>query len=275
MIDCGEGTQMQMRKYRIGFGKIEHIFISHLHGDHFFGLIGLVSTFAMLGRQKPLHIYAPQGLKEMVDIQLHHTQAHLEYDLVFHELSNREPGTVYEDDKVTVSTLPLAHRIYTNGFLFVEKPGLRKLNIDAVHRYREIETCDYYKIKKGHDYRMKDGRVIPNSELTLPPPKPASYAYCSDTAYHEALIPLIRGVDVMYHETTFQTDREELAARTGHSTAAQAATIARKAEVGKLIIGHFSSRYKDISGFVTEAQSIFPATVPAQEGKDVFTWGKV
>ena len=271
LVDCGEGTQMQMRKFGISFSKINHIFISHLHGDHFFGLVGLISTLAMLGREKELHIYAPEGLKKIVGMQLETTEARLKFPIKFHVLKSDQPLVIYEDERVVVSTLPLWHRVYTNGFLFRHKPGDRKLNIEAVRKYPEIEKCDYRKIKKGHDYILQDGTRIPNSELTEPPLPVKSYAYCSDTRYHTPLIRWIEDVDLLYHESTFLSDREDLAHKTGHSTAAQAASIAVQAGAGRLILGHFSSRYKDICAFLEEAQPVFPHVELAREGKNVFS----
>jgi ribonuclease Z len=263
---------MQLRKYRIGFGKINHIFISHLHGDHFYGLIGLISTFAMLGRHKELHIYAPAGLEDIISLQLKITQTHLNYKLIFHTLTKFTSELLYEDDYLTVHSLPLNHRIYTNGFLFKEKPGLRKLNMEIIEKIPEIDTCDYYNIKKGKDFTLKNGDIIKNEDINLPPPPTKSYAYCSDTRYSESLIPLIHNVDVLYHESTFQNDHKDLAEKTGHSTAAQAAEIAKKANVKKLILGHFSSRYIDTKGFLKEAQNVFPHVEIAREGKDIFSW---
>jgi len=266
LIDCGEGTQVQMRKYKVGFAKIKHIFISHLHGDHFFGLIGLISSFGLLNRESDLHIYGPKGLKEIIELQLQVSQTRVAYKLVFHELVSTKSELIFEDKKVRVSTIPLKHRVYTNGFLFQEKESLRKLNIKTVEKYPEIEVCDYHNLKKGKDFILKDGTVLKNEVLTLDPPKPLSYAYCSDTSYNPAIIKIIKNTDLLYHEATFLEDRLELAHITGHSTALQAGKIAKAAGVKLLILGHYSNRYKDIKAFQKEAQQEFQNTLLCVEG---------
>ncbi|MFL9843287.1 ribonuclease Z [Flavobacterium rhizosphaerae] len=266
LIDCGEGTQVQLRKNKLKFSKISHIFISHLHGDHFFGLIGLISTFSLLGHQKDLHIYGPKGIKEVTLLQLKLSASWTSYNLYFHELESRMPEVVYEDSKVKVTTIPLKHRIYTNGYLFEEKPAERKLNIDAAQEY-EIDTCYFQKIKNGADITLDDGRVISNSTLTFDPPAPLSYAFCSDTQYLEDIVPQLRNVDVLYHESTFLEKEGHLCERTMHSTAQQAATIAKLANAGKLILGHFSTRYEGIEPFKSEAIEIFANTELADDGK--------
>ncbi|NNC70517.1 MAG: ribonuclease Z [Flavobacteriaceae bacterium] len=267
LIDCGEGTQVQLRKYKIKFSKIDNIFISHLHGDHFFGLIGLVSTFGLLNREHDLHIYGPKGIKEIIELQLKLSNSYLQFDLVFHELESKESQLIYEDDKVEVSTIPLEHRVYTNGFLFKEKSGERRLNIEAVKRNPEIEICDYQNLKNGKDFISEDGTIINNDKLTFNPPKPVSYAYCSDTMFKPEITPIIEEVDLLYHESTFLKDKEDLTGKTKHSTAEQAAMIAQKANVGKLILGHYSSRYPDISLFKEEAETIFEHVALAEVGK--------
>ena len=266
LIDCGEGTQVQLRKNKIKFSKINHIFISHLHGDHFYGLVGLVSTFMLLNRTTDLHIYGPKGIKEVITLQLRLSNSWTNYGLFFHELESKESEMVYEDDKVLVKTIPLKHRVYTNGFLFQEKTGARKLNVDAVQNY-EIDKCYYQKIKNGKDITLEDGRVIENHKLTFDPIPPMSYAFCSDTAYDESLIPLINGVDVLYHESTFLQSEEALGGKTMHSTAKEAATIALKANVKQLVLGHYSTRYANINLFKEEAETIFPDILLADDGK--------
>jgi ribonuclease Z len=266
LIDCGEGTQVQMRKYKISFAKVKHIFISHLHGDHFYGLIGLISTFGLLNREKEIHIYGPVGLKKIIQLQLEISKSKAGFPIVFHELKSRKSELIYEDNKVTVHTIPLKHRIYTNGFLFTEKPSLRKLNIKEVESYPEIERCDYYNLKKGKDFICNDGSVIKNEKLTLPPNEPLSYAYCSDTRYDPSITNLIANVDMLYHESTFLNDKEELATKTGHSTALQAAKIAAAAQVKILLLGHYSNRYRVLSAFQKEAQKAFQHTLLAVEG---------
>lgn len=267
LIDCGEGTQRQMRKYKVGFSKINHIFISHLHGDHFFGLVGLISTFGILNREKELHIYGPNGIKEVTTLQLKISKSWTKYPIVFHELTSKESELIFEDDKVSVRTIPLDHRVYTNGFLFTEKTKLRKLLLENIQQYDEIETCDFHNIKAGKDFVLSTGEVIPNNELTIDPPKPLSYAFCSDTAYKPTIVPIIENVDLLYHEATFLKDREDLCEKTKHSTAEQAASIAHKANAKKLIIGHYSSRYNNIEDFKTEAQTVFKNVELAEAGK--------
>ncbi len=267
LIDCGEGTQIQLRKFKISFAKINHIFISHLHGDHFFGLIGLLSSFGLLSRTKPMNIYAPIGLKEIIELQLAISQSNMSFPLVFHELSNSISELICEDKNVEVYTIPLTHRIYTNGFLFKEKPSLHNLDLKAIEKYPEIERCDYFNIKKGKDFITKNGTVIKNNNLVLSPKKLLSYAFCSDTSYQPRIIPMLRNVDLLYHEATFTEQHKELAIKTGHSTAKQAAKIAKKAKVELLVLGHFSSRYKEHSTHQNEAKEVFENTVLAEEGK--------
>ncbi|AIZ42155.1 MULTISPECIES: ribonuclease Z [Cellulophaga] len=266
LIDCGEGTQVQLRKHKIRFSKINHIFISHLHGDHFFGLPGLVSTFRLLGRDSEMHIYGPKGIEEAINLLLRLGNSWTNYKLIFHELTSKESELIYEDDKVTVKTIPLSHRVYTNGFLFEEKLASRTLDVEAAQRY-QIETCYFQNIKNGRDITLDDGRVIPNDELTFDPPKPKSYAFCSDTAYKPDIVPLIKNVDVLYHEATFLETQAELAPKTKHSTAKEAASIAKQANVGQLILGHYSTRYKSIDLFKEEASEIFDAVSLADDGK--------
>jgi len=267
LIDCGEGTQRQMRLNKVGFSKVNTIFISHLHGDHFFGLIGLISTFGILNREKELHIHGPKGIKEVINIQLKHSKSYVKYKIIFHELNSTESELIFEDEKVKVYTIPLNHRVYTNGFLFKEKEKSRKINISAIKEFKEIDKCDYNNLKAGKDFKLDSGDVIKNSELTYNPEKPLSYAYCSDTSYKPTIIEIIDGVDLLYHESTFLTDKEDLAKKTGHSTAKQAATIAKKANVKKLVLGHYSSRYKNISLFKKEAQEVFENVSLAETGR--------
>jgi len=266
LIDCGEGTQMQLRKAQVKFARIKHIFISHLHGDHFYGLVGLISTFRLLGRTAPLHIYGPKGIKEIIVLQLKLANSWTDYELYFHELEAEGSQLIFENEKLSVLTIPLNHRIYTNGFLFQEKAGLRQLNREALAQY-EIPVCDFEKIKAGSDYTLADGTVISNVKLSFSPKPVHSYAFCSDTAYHESIIPLVKGVEVLYHEATFLQKHADLAAKTKHSTAQQAAKIAQQAGVRQLILGHFSSRYKNHDLFLTEAQKIFTNTDLAEDLK--------
>jgi ribonuclease Z len=267
LIDCGEGTQQQMRKYKVGFTKINHIFISHLHGDHFYGLIGLLSTYGILSREKELHIYGPKGIKEVTLLQLKVSKSHANYPIIFHELNSKESELIFEDDKVSVKTIPLKHRVYTNGYLFTEKEKPLKLHIDNIKQYKEIDRADYNNIKAGKDITLSTGEIISNSELTLPPKQPLSFAFCSDTVYKPDIVPIIRNADLLYHEATFLNDREDLARKTKHTTSKQAAQIAKDANVNQLILGHYSGRYKDISLFKKEAKEIFDKTELAEPGK--------
>lgn len=266
LIDCGEGTQVQLRKNKVKFSKINHIFISHLHGDHFFGLVGLVSTFTLLNRTADLHIYGPKGIKEIITLQLKLSNSWTGYNLYFHELISTESEIIFEDEKVIVKTIPLKHRVYTNGFLFQEKIGDRKLDRNAVLNHN-IETCYYQKIKSGKDIEMEDGTIIPNEKLTLDPMPPKSYAFCSDTIYDESIIPIIENTDILYHESTFLETEAHLSEKTMHTTAKQAATIALKANVKQLIMGHYSTRYASIELFKQEAETIFPSILLADDGK--------
>lgn len=261
LIDCGEGTQVQLRKAKAKFSKINQIFISHLHGDHVFGLIGLISSFQLLGRETSLYIYGPKGIQDFIMNQLRHTQSRCSFQLFFTELESTTSEKIFEDKQVEVYTIPLDHRIYTNGFLFREKPKPRKLNIEAIKKYPEIEYCDYENLKQGKDYQLNDGMLIHNSELTFDPPPPRSYAFCSDTRYKPDIVPFIKNVDLLYHESTFLSDLQEMAVATGHSTAKEAASIAREADVGRLILGHFSNRYEDLSVMLEEAKTVFKNTI--------------
>lgn len=266
LIDCGEGTQVQLRRHKIKFNRIKHIFISHLHGDHFFGLVGLISTFRLLTREADLHIYAPVGLKEVVILQMKLAKSWTNYNLIFHELSNENPEIIFEDEKVEVSTIPLDHRVYTNGFLFKEKPGERKLDMNAVLN-ANIDVAYYRKLKQGFDVVNETGEIVKNETVTFPAEKPKSYAFCSDTAYNETILPIINKVDVLYHESTFLEQHAKLAPKTKHSTAKEAASIAKQANVGKLILGHYSTRYDDLNAFKTEANEVFDKVELADDGK--------
>jgi len=267
LIDCGEGTQVQLRKNKIKFSRIKHIFISHLHGDHYFGLVGLISTFRLLKRESDLHIYGPKGLKEVITIQMKLSDSWTNYNLYFHELISKESQLIFEDDKVEVHTIPLQHRIYTNGFLFKEKERERKLDMTAIQN-KDIDVAYYRKLKQGFDIKSNEGEVVKNETVTLSPPKSKSYAFCSDTAYDEAKISIIKEVDALYHESTFLEKHIDLCAPAKHSSAKQAATIAKKANVGKLILGHYSTRYDDLSLFKKEAETIFDKVELADDGKE-------
>lgn len=265
LIDCGEGTQVQLRKNKIKFSKINHIFISHLHGDHLYGLIGTISTFSLLGRTTDLHIYGPKGIKELILLQLKLTESWTTYSLFFHELESKKSEVIFEDAKVIVKTIPLKHRVYTNGFLFQEKPGERKLNIEAVQHYN-IHVAYYQKIKNGGDVKLDDGTIIENEKLSFDPIPSMSYAFCSDTVYNEDIIPIIENVDVLYHESTFLESEAPLALKTLHSTAKEAAQIALKANVKQLVLGHYSTRYDGIERFKQEAEFVFPNVLLGDDG---------
>jgi len=266
LIDCGEGTQVQLRKNRIKFSRIKHIFISHLHGDHFFGLPGLISTFMLLGREAELHIHGPKGIKEAMTLLLKLGDSWTNYPLVFHELHARGSVLILEDEKVEVHTIPLDHRIYTNGFLFKEKQSPRTLDIGVAKRHG-ISMEQFTAIKKGADGISAKGEIVANKELTLPPPRPRSYAFCSDTVYKQDIVPIIQGVDLLYHESTFLETESHLCERTKHSTARQAAQIAGLAGAGQLILGHYSTRYKSLELFRQEALGVFPSVELADDGK--------
>jgi ribonuclease Z len=266
LIDCGEGTQVQLRRYKVKFSRIKHIFISHLHGDHYFGLIGLISTFILLGREAELNIYGPKGIKKVIMLQLKLGKAWFNYPISFHELECKESEIIFEDDKVTVITVPLKHRVYTNGFVFKEKLGERKINIEAV-KDNNIDMSYLQKIKQGRDIENNDGKLILNKQITFDPEKPKSYAFCSDTQYYPACIPTIKNVTVLYHESSFLDEHEYLCVKTRHSTARQAALIAKEATVDRLILGHYSTRYPSIEKFKAEAKQVFDNVELAEDGK--------
>lgn len=266
LIDCGEGTQVQLRKMKIKFNRIKHIFISHLHGDHYFGLVGLISTFRLLTRETELHIYAPKGLKEVITLQMKLSQSWTNYPLYFHELTSKSSTLIFEDDQLEVYTIPLDHRVYTNGFLFKEKPGERKLDMNAILN-EDIDIAYYRKLKQGGDVPDNKGNIIENETVTKPPAEPKSYAFCSDTKYSEKIIPIIDKVTLLYHESTFLEKHKHLCDPTKHSTAIQAATIANKANVGTLVLGHYSTRYFDLNEFKEEAQTVFNNVILAKDGK--------
>ena len=265
LIDCGEGTQMELRKHKVKFNQIKHIFISHLHGDHCFGLIGLISTFRLLNREVELHIYGPKGIKELIMLQMKLSKSWIDFNLIFHELKSIESELIFEDDKIEVHTIPLDHRVYTNGFLFKEKPFDRKLLVDKAEA-KQIDVAYYRKLKQGADVLNSHGELISNADVTTEGIPSKSYAFCSDTAYHPEMVDQIQRVDVLYHEATFLNDHQVLAQKTFHSTAHQAAQIAKDAGVKHLILGHYSSRYKDLTQFQSEAAQIFPHVDLAYDG---------
>jgi ribonuclease Z len=265
LVDCGEGTLIQLNRYHIRFHRINHIFISHLHGDHYLGLMGLLSTMHLQGRSDDLHLYCQPELKEMIDIQLLHSQTHLRYNIVYHFLDAKIAAKIYEDDDLEVHTIILSHRIPCTGFLFREKPKLRKLIREQLIHFN-IPVNAYSELKNGKDYTDERGTTIPNIELTTDPRIPRSYAFCSDTIYDETLVPTLKHIDLLYHESTFLSDKADRAKETFHTTAAQAGAIAKMAEVKRLIIGHFSARYKNLYPLLEEARSVFENTTLAVEG---------
>ena len=270
LIDCGEGTQVALRRNKIKFSRIKNIFISHLHGDHFFGLMGVITTFSLLKRTAPLTIFGPKGIKEIVLLQLKLSQGFTSYPLHFKELESKAPELIFEDDTVTVTTIPLKHRVYTNGFYFQEKLGERKLDINAALNHN-IDKVYFNKIKQGGDITLETGELILNKDISFDPSPPKSYAYCSDTAFKPAIATQIKGATALYHEATFLDSHEHLCKPTGHSTAKQAAQIAKQAEVGQLILGHYSTRYGDLNVFKEEAQTYFNNVQLADDGA-VFTF---
>lgn len=265
MIDCGEGTQLQYRKAHLSFTKLNRIFISHLHGDHCFGLIGLVSTLSLLGRTAPLYVHAPAELERLMRPQLDFFCQKISFEVVFYPFSFAGGERIFEDKSVVVSTIPLRHRLPCCGFLFCEKAKLPHIRRDMLD-FLKIPVCEINNIKLGADWTTADGEVIPNERLVRPAIPPRSYAYCSDTAYMPRNAELLQGVTVLYHEATFAENEKNRAAETYHSTARQAALVAQNANVGKLVIGHFSSRYDDEQMLLEEARAVFPATCLAKEG---------
>ncbi len=264
MIDCGEGAQMQLRKSHLKFSRLNHIFISHLHGDHCYGLPGLISTFGLLGRTADMHIYSPKGLEKLYGPILAYFCKGLSYKVIFHEFDTKQPELVFEDRSMTVRTIPLKHRIPCCGFLFAEKPRPRHILRDMIDFY-QVPVYELNRIKNGADYVTPAGEVIGNTRLTRSSLPPRSYAYCSDTIYMEELTACLKGVDLLFHEATFAQADAARAKETFHTTASQAAQIALGAEVKQLVIGHFSARYEDESRLLEEAQAIFSNTVMAKE----------
>lgn len=268
LIDCGEGTQMQLRKFKTRLGKINRIFISHVHGDHVFGLFGLLSTFQLLGRKVPLHIHAPGELKDLIEFYTLNFGAGMDYRIILYPLGFRRPMCIFKDKAVEVTSFPLKHRVPACGFIFRETPALLNLRKEAMDIYK-FGIEDIGLIKQGKDITLQNGRIIPNKELTFPPWKQRSYAYCSDTGFDPSVADYFRGVDLLYHEATFSHEDEPLAMETMHSTSVHAAKTAALAQAGKLLIGHFSSRYKNINDLVDQARNIFPETYGVNDG-DIF-----
>lgn len=268
LVDCGESTQLQLSRYHCKAPKIDHIFISHLHGDHYLGLMGLLFTMHLLKRDRDLHVYGPKGLSEIITIQLKYSNSTLNYNIVFHELSHTEKQLIFEDKTVTVHSFPLNHRIPCTGFLFKEK--LKPIRLNKEKLPSDISLLQIGMLKRGEDVVDESGRLLyKNKELTLPPRKSRSYAYCSDTKYDTSIIKHIYGVDLLYHEATFLEGKAIWAEKTFHSTTDQAGKIASAANVGKLLIGHYSARYKDLTPFIEETKNYFENAELAIEGETI------
>lgn len=266
LIDCGEGTQMQMIKFRVKRKNLDHIFISHLHGDHYYGLIGLLNTFHLMRRKEPLNIYAPADLKEIIDLQLKVANTKLFYPLNFHSLEDYSGELLYSDERLTIKAFPLKHSIPVWGFIFQETKKSRRLSKDFIKQFKpSIEQM--LAIKDGGDYQTHDGILLKNSEITLAPYPPRSFAYCSDTAYQKATAGWIRGASILYYESTFDSSEKELAQKTLHSTAADAARVAKEAGVTKLLLGHYSARFKELDSLLNQAREVFPESYLSEEGE--------
>lgn len=263
LVDCGEGTQIQMIKYKIRRGRISHIFISHLHGDHYFGLVGLLNTFGLLSHRQELHVYGPSPLQQIIEMQMNVADTTLPYPLYFHTLNKAE--VLVDNEKIRISCFPTTHRIECYGFLFEEKEGKRKLLIDKV-RKMNIPVSFYSSLQNGLDYITPRGQVVRNDEVTAAPERGKKYAFCADTKYDEGIIPYIYDADMIYHESTYLDNMRDKAHERFHCTTKQAASIAKKAMVKKLLIGHFSSKYNLLDAFEAEAKEIFPNTELAIEG---------
>ena len=268
LIDCGEGTQVQIRRNKIRMQKINHIFISHLHGDHYFGLVGLLSTFHLLGREKELHVYGPEDLKNIIYTQLNASKTYLKYELHFHALNFEAKQLLFEDKRVEVYSFPMRHSIEVCGFIVQEKLKPRKINRKAVDAF-DVPVYELNSIKDGADYTMDDGQVVDNAKLTFEPNPSISYAYCSDTSYYPVIAESIQSVDLLYHEATFGKDLMKLANQTKHSTAEQAALIAKEANAKQLLIGHYSARYTDLNVLLDEAKEVFENTLLASDGMKI------
>jgi len=266
LVDCGEGTQLQLQRYGFKVNRIKYIFISHLHGDHYLGLVGLISSMHLNGRKDDLYIFGPLGLKEIIDIQLHYAETTLRYNLIFQATDPEQAGEILADTNFVVQSFPLSHRINCTGFLFTEKQRLAKINKEAVESL-DIPTMYYPLLKQGIDYTDSAGRIYKAVELTLPAARPRSYAFCSDTINTPSYWPYIKDVDMLYHEATFLHDMVDRAVETFHTTALQAAEIAQAVGAKKLLIGHFSARYKDLLPLLQESKSIFENTWLAIEGQ--------
>ena len=268
LLDCGEGSQLMMRKMKKRFQRINQIFISHLHGDHYYGLLGYLSTLHLLGREKKLSIYGPTGLKEIIAVHQKHSKSVFRYPLEIIELTSTKSELIYEDKKVEIYTIPLDHRIYCNGYLIKEKKKERNIIAEKIESHK-IPLKQIKDIKRGADFIDENGNKIPNEELTLDPPKPRSYAYCSDTMFKPDIVEIVKGANAIYHEATFIEKDAERAIQTKHSTARQAAEIAKRANIETLILGHFSARYTELTTLLEEAQSVFNNSILAEDGVEI------
>lgn len=266
LIDCGEGTQMQMLRNNISVSKISHIFISHLHGDHIFGLYGLLSSMNLDNRRHELHIYGFSMLEYILNDYLKYFGNDFRYKIILHVVNVRHHKVIYEDDVMTVETIPLKHRVPCCGYLFKEKTPELNVRKEMIGRHK-LSLAEIVQVKNGCDLMYDDGKILSNAELSYLPYNPRSYAFCSDTQYHKKIVDIIANVDLLYHESTFAHDLLKIAKKTGHSTTIQAAEIAQQANVKKLIIGHFSSRYKDLEPLLNESRSVFPETYLAKENE--------
>jgi ribonuclease Z len=265
LIDCGEGTQIQLRRFSINMSRISHVFISHLHGDHVFGLYGLFSSYNLLGRKSDLHVYAYRDLEITLDHFKKQFGINLSFNIIFHPFTADQPYEIYSDRRMTVQTLPLRHSVPVVGFIFREKPGLLKIRKDKITQYG-LGIKEIRNIKEGKDLERDDGTFISNKELTLSPVKPRSFAFCTDTSCFPSLVESLKNIDLLYFEATFIHEDKKLAKLTSHSTSVQAATLAKKAGVGKLLMGHFSNRYKSVKQLLAEATEIFPESYAAEDG---------
>lgn len=268
LIDCGEGTQMQLRRYSIRFQRISRIFISHLHGDHYLGLPGLLSSLHLLGHTNPMHIYSPPGLQQIIELGNKQSDSHIQYPIIYHVLNTSETEVLNEDKNFLVRSIPMKHTLPCCGFVIEEKQQPGKFIKEELAKF-QIPYTQLQEIRMGKDYVTPKNEVIPNSQLVIPPPPPRKYSYCSDTQYNEDILPFIMNSDLLYHEATFMEDLRERALQTLHSTGKDAATIAIKSHSLRLIIGHFSARYKDLEPLLKEAREIFPSTFLAEEGVKV------
>lgn len=268
LVDCGEGTQLQLRRYKVKFQRISHIFISHLHGDHYLGLMGLLSSMHLLGRRTPLTVFSPPGLEEIIRVQMKISESFFEFPLEFIALSCESESLIVDESAFEVRSFPLKHRVKCSGFVFSEKPLLPNISKDMIREYK-LDVEEILQLKHGHAIVSRDGIPVTPEQVLAPPQETKSYAYCSDTMEWEKIIPFIRNVTLLYHESTFLETEAKRAVETWHSTASGAARIALKAEVRQLMLGHFSARYGDQSYFLQEAIPIFPNVILAEEGRTI------